>query len=77
MRDDETRHLTAQDVAQDRLNADLWAKGQEDRKAAGYCARWGHGSEACILPYDHRGSCKDAQGNTTLSLTRALLGREL
>lgn len=76
MRDDETRHLTPEELAQDKRDADTWALGQLARQAAGLCIRWGHGErDACILPFDHLGTCQDSQGNTTLSITRELLGR--
>jgi hypothetical protein len=71
--DDETRHLTPDDLAQDRdkFAPELLA----ERKAAGLCCRWGAGFDACVLPYDHAGEDRDAQGNTTLTITAALLGR--
>jgi len=36
------------------------------------CTRWGSGSDRCILPYEHLGPCKDAQGNTTLTAAAGL-----
>lgn len=76
MRDDEWRHLTPEEQARDKaIDAEIWAIRQDNRQAAGLCIRWGHGDEACIRPFDHAGVCEDRHGNTTLSITRALLGR--
>ena len=63
MRDDETRHLTPEEIARDQ------------RAAAGLCIRWDCGPDACIKPYGHLGVCEDAQGNTTLTLKAGILGQ--
>lgn len=39
------------------------------------CVRWGEGKDRCIRHYDHLGECRDAAGNTTLSLMAEWTGR--
>jgi hypothetical protein len=37
------------------------------------CGRWGLSYDRCVLTCGHLGPCRDSAGNTTLTLTRAIL----
>src|SRR5258706_6749653 len=37
------------------------------------CRRWGTGDDQCILALEHLGPCRDARGNTTLTLAAEIL----
>lgn len=39
------------------------------------CIRWGIGPDRCILPFDHVGPDRDAQGRDTLGMAAEVLGR--
>lgn len=39
------------------------------------CDRWSSGEDRCILPWDHRGICRDSAGNSTATLAATILGR--
>lgn len=41
------------------------------------CTRWGIGKDRCILPFDHIGPDRDAQGRDTLSMAREVLARSV
>ena len=69
MQDDEDRDMTPAERAA--WDADAIVR----RRSEGKCTRWGAGPDACVLPLEHVGPDRDAQGNTTLSLTRQILGR--
>jgi hypothetical protein len=39
------------------------------------CTRWGQAEDRCLEPYGHIGPCRDASGETTLTLAARILGR--
>jgi hypothetical protein len=57
------------------MSNDPRQSGHETESEPELCPCWGDGEDRCVLPYGHRGECRDASGSSTLALAAAILGR--